>query len=191
MPVTIPSTYSPYITEASQETGIPVSVIAAQAQAQGWAQFNPSSYIAYMNPILQMEGGSVFKALEAYSAGSSNLAAGSAYANSVMQAAGEPSSLTATPNATLDSFNPFGLIPGLGQVGSGITGAVTNSIFGDLGNSILGWLGVPDLKDLLQRLGLILFGAVLIIVGLVMLTKEPAIKMSTDAIKTVAKSPVK
>lgn len=218
--VTVPSSYQGLVTNASQGTGLPESVVAAQANmesgfnanavspagAEGWLQFLPSTYdeyagkagvptgtefnptdetkvyVVFMNQLLHDEGGSIFKALEAYNAGEGNLSAGYGYASSIMSAAGQPSSATAgTPAQTtgINWSNVFGnlLDPfGIGGVGGGV------------GSSILGTLGIGSLKDLLQRLGLILLGAALILVGLHMTTSGNSKVNVISAPGTQAKS---
>lgn len=225
----VPASFQPYVTEAATGTGIPASVVAAQANAEsgfnanavsntgaeGWLQFEPGTYndvagaagvptgtefsvpdetkayITYMNQLLSEEGGSVFKALEAYNAGPGDLPAGEGYAAGILSAAGQPATLAAsapgtTSSASLTSFNPLNLlnplslIPGLS--GSDFQG-ITDSIFGSIGSAFLKDLGVPSMKDLFQRLGLVLFGATLVIVGLSMLVKGPIITTA----KTVEK----
>lgn len=209
--VAVPSQYQQYITQASQATGLPQSVVAAQAQAEsnfnpsavsgagaeGFWQFEPATYNAYaaqagvpagsefnvadetkvygvyMNSLLKQEGGSVFRALEAYNAGPGNLNAGSSYASNILKTAGQSQGLTANgvQNAQLTGFNPF---DPFGSISGGINNAIGGAI-GDLGNSLINSifsaLGIPSLKDLLQRLGLILLGVALVLVGLNMLVK--------------------
>ena len=81
------------------------------AGAEGIAQFLPSTfsqygtgspynpqdafnaYANYMSTLLKQEGGSVYKALEAYNAGPGNLGAGSGYASQILSAAKQPLSL--------------------------------------------------------------------------------------------------
>lgn len=198
--VTVPSAYQPYINEAAQGTGIPASVIAAQASiesgfnpgaisptnAQGFWQFEPGTYnayaaqsgvpansefnvadetkvyVTYMRALLQQEGGNLFNALAAYNAGPGNLQAGAGYASSILNNAGvSQASLTSFPLPDLPSLsNPLGPL----NIGGDISNAF-NQLPGNIGNSFLKAVGVPDLKDLLQRLGLIVLGAILIIVG--------------------------
>jgi len=220
--VTVPSAYQQYVDEAAQGTGLPPSVVAAQANAEsgfnanavsstgaeGWLQFEPTTYdayaqqsgvpantefnigdetkvyITYMNQLLSQEGGSVFKALEAYNAGPGNLSAGSSYASGILKNAGVSQSLNSKGNpATLTGFNP--LNP-LGSIESGVANGIAGSIESILGSAVSGIfssLGIPSLKDLLQRLGLIILGAVLIITGLVMFSKSgsQAINITTSS----------
>jgi Transglycosylase SLT domain len=221
MATTVPTQYQPYITQAAQATGLPESIVAAQANeesgfnpnavssagAEGFWQFMPGTYSAYaaqagvpstsefdvadetrvygiyMNTLLQQEGGDVFQALEAYNAGPGNLSAGAGYANAIMANAGVSTSTNVTPAQTsgITVPNILNLLNPASAVESGIAGALTNSgntILGDFGQNILHWLGVPDFKDLMQRLGLILLGAVLVIVGLVMITKQPVTEIA-------------
>lgn len=179
--VTVPAQYDPLIREMSQSTGLPYDVVAAQANdesgfsatarssagAEGWLQFLPSTYDTYaaqagvgpgsefnpaaeakvydvyMSQLVKQEKGSVRNALAAYNAGPGNLQAGFPYADKILGEAGSPSNIHTT-----------GLtIPGLGGLG-GI------SISGVLGN-VLG-----DMRDVLERLGLILLGAALILIGI-------------------------
>lgn len=221
--VTVPSAYQQYVNEAAQGTGLPVSVVAAQAQAEsnfnssavsptgaeGWLQFEPQTYnayapqsgvplnsefnvadetkvyITYMNSLLKQEGGSVFRALEAYNAGPGNLAAGAGYANGILQAAGQSKSLTSKGGgntATLTGF-PGGILDPLnipGEINNALGGAI-----GDIGNSfiqsIFSALGIPSLKDLLQRLGLILLGVALVLIGLNILSKGTVVSTAKKA----------
>jgi Transglycosylase SLT domain len=207
----VPASFQPYVSEASSGTGIPADVVAAQANeesgfnakavsgagAEGWLQFEPSTYdayapnvgvaagtefnvadetkvyISYMNALLSQEGGSVFKALEAYNAGPGNLAAGSGYASTILKNAGEPQSLTASPNAstTVNWDNPLGGIIGgienaIGGGASSLVGGAANDIASGIVNSILGAFGIKDLSDLFQRLGLMLLGVGLVFLGI-------------------------
>lgn len=228
--VTVPSQYQQYITQASQATGLPQSVVAAQVQAEsnfnpsavsstgaeGFWQFEPTTYNAYaaqagvqpgtefnvaqetkvydvyMNTLLKQEGGSVFRALEAYNAGPGNLPAGQAYAAGILQQAGQSQSLTAgAQNATLTGF-PGGAFDPLnwpGDINNAVNNAVggaINSIGQSLLNSLFSALGIPSLKDLLQRLGLILLGAMLVYVGLQMLiASSGAVGTATKVAKYV------
>lgn len=221
--VTVPSQYQQYVNQAAQGTGLPASVVAAQAQAEsnfnssavsptgaeGWLQFEPSTYnayaaqsgvpansefnvadetkvyITYMNSLLKQEGGSVFRALEAYNAGPGNLGAGAGYASGILQAAGQSQSLSSKggpSSATLTSF-PGGVLDPLnipGEINSALGGAISSA-----GNSLIqsffSALGIPSLKDLLQRLGLILLGVALVLIGLNMLTKGTVIDTAKKA----------
>lgn len=150
----LPSTWAGLGEPAGQETNWSVSTQA---------------YIKYMDQLLKEEGGSVFKALEAYNAGPSNLGAGAGYANSILSQAGEPTSLkqgqpgnTATLTSASGIPNPFN-IPG--DIGNAVTGAITGA-FSSLIQGIFNALGVPSLKDLFQRLALILLGVALVLVGI-------------------------
>lgn len=228
--VAVPKQYQPYVRQASQATGIPQSVIAAQAQAEsnfnsgavsstgaeGWLQFEPQTYNAYagqagvpansefnvadetkvydvyMNSLLKQEGGSVFRALEAYNAGPGNLVAGQQYANSILQKAGQSQSLSSkggSQSATLTDFPGGGFDPlnwpgDVYNAANNAVGDAFSSIGNSIINSIFSALGIPSLKDLLQRLGLILLGAALILVGINMLTKGTV----TDSVKTAVKA---
>lgn len=147
--------------------------LAANAGVPSNSEFNPAQeskvYIAYMNQLLQQEGGSVFKALEAYNAGPGNLNAGSGYATGILKTAGQSTSLKQSPNASTDSIN-VPIVPGFSiPIGSGSLSGPVESVISDGINAVLQQLGVQSIKDLFQRLGLILLGAVLLIVGIRML----------------------
>lgn len=227
--VNVPASYQPFVTQAAQGTGLPASVVAAQANAEsgfnanavsstgaeGWLQFEPSTYapiastvgvptnsefnvadetkvyIKFMNSLLAQEGGNVFRALEAYNAGPGNLAAGASYANGILQNAGQSQSLsvkpgsgTTTQQAVTTGFNPldpFG-------IGSAISGGINNAVGGaisSVGNSLIqsffSALGIPSLKDLFQRLGLILLGVALILVGISIVTKVQPMDVAKKA----------
>lgn len=80
----------------------------SDAGAEGIAQFEPGTfaeygpkggspwnvgdsfkaYVNYMKTLLHQEGGSIYKALEAYNAGPGNLSAGSTYAHMIMMRSG-------------------------------------------------------------------------------------------------------
>jgi transglycosylase-like protein with SLT domain len=172
----------------SSATGLPYNVIAAQANtesgfnataqssagAEGWLQFLPSTYDAnaaragvgpgtefnpadeakvydvYMSGLLKQEGGDVKKALAAYNAGPGNLTAGYPYAEKILGESGQAGNITTT------GFSVPGAISGAlgGAAGGGL------SISGILG-SVLG-----DMRDSFERLGLILLGAALILLGI-------------------------
>lgn len=193
----VPSQYQPLVADASQQTGMPQSVVAAQineesgfdpnavspANAEGMFQFLPSTYtglgfpagtefnpseeekayVAYMKQLLSQEGGSVFKALEAYNAGPANLGAGAGYANAILGAAGTGTNITAGAgaNATTAGFlnNPLGYLFPIEPL--------IQSAIGKVGSSFLSQFGIGNAKDFFIRLGFILLGAILIIVGIV------------------------
>jgi Transglycosylase SLT domain len=181
--VTVPAQYDPLIREMSQSTGIPYNTIAAQANTEsgfnatarssagalGWLQFLPSTYDSnatragvgpgtefnpadeakvydvYMSGLLKQEGGSIRKALAAYNAGPGNLQAGYPYADKILGESGQAGNIITTG---------FG-VPGLG---GGL------SISGILGNVM------TDMRDTFERLGLILLGGALILLGIHLLS---------------------
>jgi hypothetical protein len=127
------------------------------------------AYIAYMSDLLKWSGGDVQKALAGYNAGQGNWQAGLGYANTILGNAGQQSSLNSsgvsggTPASTTAAGN---LIPGWLQ---GILGVVP----GGQGLNELGGLLDPDnWIDWLERGSLMLFGGILIIVGLIKLTSS-------------------
>lgn len=201
--VNVPAQYDPLIQEMSSATGLPYSVIAAQANdesafnatakssagALGWLQFLPSTYDAYaaqagvgsgteFNPadeakvysvymasLLKQEKGNVKKALAAYNAGPGNLSAGMGYANKILGEAGQG-------NITTTGINVPGAIGG--ALGGGL------SISGILGN-VFG-----DLRDVFERLGLILLGAALILLGIHILSGGSSGGNTTNVTETAA-----
>jgi len=204
--VNVPAGYDPLLKQMQQGTGIPYNVLAAQAQAEsnfsatavsstgaeGWLQFEPTTYqsvagaagvppnsefnpsdeakayIVFMNQLLKQEGGDVRKALEAYNAGPGNLAAGAQYANGILSAAGQPDITVA---GTTDIH-----IPGTGiNIPTSPGGMVKDAI-----NSVLGMLGLGSLQDMFERLGLILLGAALVLLGIHILSGgNPPYKQQT------------
>lgn len=205
--VTVPSQYQQYITEASQGTGLPFAVVAAQVNeesgfqpsvtsgtgAEGFWQFEPGTYnavaaqagvaqgteynvadetkayVVYMDQLLSQFHGNVQDALAAYNAGPGNIQAGMGYANSILAAAGQNASLTAgsgtgVTGASLTSF-PGGNADPLNWpslVGSSITAKIL-SMFGITPSSI---------TDLLERGALMIFGGVLVVLGVMRLTEQ-------------------
>jgi hypothetical protein len=177
----------------SQETGIPYDVVAAQANLEsgfnatarspagaiGWLQFLPGTYSSYaaqagvgpntefnpadeakvysvyMNSLLKQEHGSLRKALAAYNAGPGNVKGGLGYADQILAAAGQKGG-----HITTTGFP----IPGIGS----IPGIPKLSISGILGSAL------GDMRDVFERLGLILFGAALILLGIHMLSNSSA-----------------
>lgn len=156
------------------------NAVAGQAGVSPGSEFNVAdetkAYIVYMNQLLKQEGGDIFKALEAYNAGPGNLSAGAGYASGIMSAAGVAQGAKAgspTTQATLTGIsipNPFSWLFG-GPVASAASGAITKAM-GEAFQAFLAAFGVASLKDLFQRLGLILLGVALIIVGLNILAKN-------------------
>jgi len=166
------------------------NAVAGQAGVSPGSEFNVAdetkAYIVLMNQLLQQEGGNVFKALEAYNAGPGNLNAGSGYAATILANAGQPQNLTSSSAANttglnisnpLNILNPFSGL-NFGNVGSDITGGIISGISTWFTNQ----LGVPSLKDAMQRLGLILLGVILVIVGISIISKGPI----TSVVKAAA-----
>jgi Transglycosylase SLT domain len=205
--VNVPSQYQQYITEASQGTGLPFAVEAAQASdesgfqpsatsgagAEGFWQFLPSTfndvaaaagvpqgteyniadetkaYIVYMNQLLTQFHGNVQDALAAYNAGPGNIQAGMGYANSILAGSGQTSSLTVgagkgVQGATLTSF-PGGPADPLNW-----PSIVSSSVFA----KVLSVFGITpsSIGDILERGALMVFGGVLVILGVMRLTEQ-------------------
>lgn len=194
--INVPTQYQGYIQQMASDTGIPYSVIAAQANdesgfnanavssagAEGWLQFLPSTYDSnaatagvspgtefdpaseskvysvYMKSLLSQEGGNLRNALAAYNAGPANLSAGFGYADSILSAAG-------SGNVTVPAqAQTTGIISSL-VGGLSVSGIVTDGI-----KAVLSMLGLGNLKDMMERLGLIILGFALVIVGIHLLS---------------------
>jgi hypothetical protein len=191
------TTSNSLVQQAAAALGIPASVVAAQineesggnptalspAGAEGEFQFLPSTYtglgfpagteddpneevlayIAYMKQLLHWSDGDVQQALAGYNAGEANWQAGLGYANTILSNAGQSSSLTGgagTGTTTTDAS----LIPGWLQ---GILGIIP----GGEGVSEAGQLLDPsNWIDWAERGALMLFGGILIIIGIIRLS---------------------
>lgn len=179
----------PYNVEAAQanaESGFNAKAVSS-AGAEGWLQFLPSTYDSnaaqagvkpgtefdpaseakvydvYMKSLLQQEGGNLRDALAAYNAGPGNLAAGYSYADSILSAA-KQGNITVT-SATTPASTTGITIPGL-TGGISVSGLVKSAV-----DALLGMLGIKaGLTDAFQRLGLIILGFVLVIVGIKILS---------------------
>jgi hypothetical protein len=202
MPSYVPANYDQWVETAAGQTGLPVNVVAAQieeesgfnpgvtssAGAEGIAQFLPSTYAAYggtgseysaqnelqpyinlTNADLKWSGGNVQKALAAYNAGQGNWQAGIGYANTILNNAGVSSREQVTPN----DVNSSGSSPS----------ANTAPSFEWYNPSTWG----PSIGDMLERIGLVIFGGILIIVGIWMLAGKQTIKVALAGAKDAAK----
>ena len=175
--------------------------VAKAAGVQPGTEYNPQdeekAYVVFMDELLNEEGGSLQKALEAYNAGPGDLPAGAGYANIILSAANESPSATAsggTGNGSANAqdtsilgsaVNIFGNIvnplQGIEQIlganaGTSVEGEVAaagETIIGDVTNSawqsFMTVTGISGVKDFMVRAGLILLGFVIIIIALVKL----------------------
>lgn len=179
--VNVPAQYAPLIQEMSSATGLPQSVIAAQANdesafsatarssagALGWLQFLPSTYDAYAVQAGVGKGTEFNPADEAkvYSVFMKSL---------LSQEKGNVRNALAAYNA-----GPGNLAAGYGYADkilgeAGQAGNITTTGFNPLnplggsGLSISGILGnlLGDLRDVFERFGLILLGGALILLGI-------------------------
>jgi transglycosylase-like protein with SLT domain len=175
--------YAVVAAQANEESGFQATATSPTG-AMGWLQFEPSTYdsvasqagvaagtednpadetkayIVYMNQLLKEEGGSIFKALEAYNAGPGNLQAGAGYATTIMATANTPT----TAKAGSGNVSTTSALSGIPIIGSILDPA--QGIINDILNGVLKGLGVGSIKDMVQRLGLILLGFALLIVGI-------------------------
>jgi len=194
------------------------NAVAQQAGVQQGTEFNPNdeekAYAVYMSQLLQEEGGSLDKALEAYNAGPGDLAAGAGYASGILSAAGEAPTATAgtgtgttgsgaqTTSALGDAVNIFGqVINPLGSLeqilganaGNSVEGeaaTAAESVIGDVTGaawqSFMTTTGISGVKDFMVRAGLILLGFVIIIIALVKLFDVHPVQNTISLGKTAA-----
>jgi hypothetical protein len=194
----VPQQYDALVKQMSSGTGIPYDVVAAQANmesgfnaravssagAEGWLQFMPGTYnavaaqagvkpgsefdpaseakayIVYMKQLLKQEGGDLRKALAAYNAGPGNLSAGYGYADQILAAAKQGNVVVPNAGGTTTGINipnPLG--------GISVSGLVESAI-----NQLLKMLGLGSMKDLFERLGLIILGFALVLLGIHLLS---------------------
>ena len=238
MATQVPEQYQSLISAASQSTGIPEPVVAAQVNeesgfnpqalsptgAEGMFQFEPSTYnavasqagvqtgtefnpddeekayVVYMSQLLQQEGGSLEKALEAYNAGPGDLAAGAGYAATILSAANEPASATTTGGSagsaaggstqtTGLNFNPldlFGIWSEATTAGANIDEEVWSDIENAAWQQFMFITGVSGLKDLMTRGGLLFIGLIVFVVGLVKLFDIHPVATAVSAGKSAA-----
>lgn len=160
----LPSTYNTY---------------AAQAGVPSGTEFNPQDetavYDTYMAYLLKIEGGNIYKALEAYNAGPGNLSAGAGYATQIENMAGVSQSATATPGATNTQTNPSSAIGS--DIASGILSTIKTAWDNGLNALGLGISanafgnGVPEHqitpgKDFIIRALLVGGGLILLFMGI-------------------------
>jgi hypothetical protein len=160
----LPSTYQEY----AQQAGVGQNT-----------EFNPPDeaqvYDVYMSALLKTENGNVEKALEAYNAGfepgsTTPNPAGLGYAQAILSNAGQNANLNASGGsgtANLDSIiNPSSLLSGIGgDIESGVEQGA-EGIISNYWNMFLAGFKVNSLKDLAIRAGLILLGAIILILSI-------------------------
>jgi transglycosylase-like protein with SLT domain len=165
------------------------STFASLGYTSGITDWSTSTqaYVKYMNQLLKQEGGNIFKALEAYNAGPGNLSAGASYASGIESSAGVSQSATAGSAVSTDasSFSIPLPIPGFPSISSSSLGTIGNS----LTSGILSSLGIPNLKDLAQRLGVIILGFAILIVGISIISKGSSQKATPITINNEEAAP--
>lgn len=188
--------YSVVATQISVESGYNPKAVSP-AGAEGIAQFMPGTwaglhiggspfdpnaafrgYSKYMKQLLRDEHGSVRNALAAYNAGEGNLSAGYGYADEILSGAKQ--------KVTLTSSGGSGNI--IGDIGSLFDGSAAKKFFDTLSNLFnpLTWLtdlfggGVKSAEhtalDWIQRGALILLGAIVLLIGVIVLVRPSNIE---------------
>jgi Transglycosylase SLT domain len=176
--------------------------VARQAGVQPGTEFNPAdeekAYVVYMNELLQEEGGSIQKALEAYNAGPGNLAGGAGYADTILAAAGENPTATAGSSGTVagngtqttsvlgDVFDLFGVPIFAGSVAN-VEDQAFADITGSMWQSFMGATGIGSFKDFMIRCGLLLLGFVIFITALMKFLDVHPVQYAASTAKSAAK----
>jgi len=171
--------------QVSEESGFNPNAVSP-AGAEGMFQFEPATaasygggnlfdpsqevkdYEAYMDSLLKQENGNVYAALEAYNEGPGNLQAGSGYASTILSNAGVSTGLTVTPgqnptpptdvNTTATTSCPSVTMNPLTWVNIPSSAACAAS------GSIVSFVET-DIVDWAERVGLIVLGSILMIIG--------------------------
>jgi Transglycosylase SLT domain len=193
--VNVPAQYDPLLKEMSSATGIPYSVVAAQANAessfnakavssagaQGWLQFLPTTYNTYaaqagvtpgseFDPASEAKVYDVFmKALLNQEGGSLRDALAAYNAGPNNKAAGygyADSILSASGQGNITvTSSPSTTTAGFNPLNP--LGISVGGLVQSAVNTVLGMLGIKaGLKDMFERFGLIILGFVLVIVGI-------------------------
>jgi hypothetical protein len=186
------------------EPGTYDSVAAAAGVPEG-SEFNPQdeekAYVVYMNQLLQEEGGSIQKALEAYNAGPGDLAAGASYASTILSAANEPVTSTggggpsgsasggSQAETTGLNWNPLDLF-GIPSEATTAGAAAEEQVWSDITNaawqSFMSVTGISGLKDFMVRAGLIILGFTILIIALIKLFDVHPVATAVKVGKTAA-----
>ena len=182
--------------QINEESGFNPNAVSPTG-AQGMFQFEPSTYasygsgspdnpsdevqayIKYMNTLLKQEGGSVYKALEAYNAGPANLSAGAGYASTILSNAGAGTSITDSGGS--GGGSPASTTPTSGNI---LTNAAVSAF-----ESLLAAFGITptSIEDMLERLGLMIVGLIAIFMGIKIFTST-SITTSPSAVSKQFKS---
>jgi hypothetical protein len=142
--------------------------VAAQAGVPDGTEYNVAdetkAYIVYMNQLLQEEHGSIQDALAAYNAGPGDIGAGMGYANTILANAGTAATATSSGGAGVPASAATTSYPGGAADPLNWPSTVSGTILKALG------ITPSSIEDLLERFALMLFGSILIIVGILRMT---------------------
>jgi hypothetical protein len=183
--VNVPAQYDPLLKEMSSATGLPYSVVAAQANmesgfnatarssagAEGWLQFLPSTYDSYaaqagVNPGTEFNPADEAKVYAVYMKSLLKQEGGNVKKALAAYNAG-PGNLSAGMGYANQILGAAG--QGNITVGGGSNASTTGLNIPGLGGlSISGILGniATDLRDVFERFGLIVLGGALILLGI-------------------------
>lgn len=144
-------------TTGSQYGGGAADFASWQAGLQGAVDYlNMGNYAAIKRSLVAGDASAARAAIIASPWAGSHYGNGSSFSTEAL-----PGQDTALPGITNASFNP-GNIPG------DIAGAVSNTFI----NGILSALGLPNVKELVERSALIIMGMILLVIGMLRVTGQ-------------------
>jgi hypothetical protein len=168
--------------QINEESGFDPNAVSP-SNAEGIAQFLPSTYNSvmngqgspfnptdafqayeiYMKQLLGQEGGNVQDALAAYNAGPGDISAGLGYANTILANAGQPINITAGGGSGAQTTSLLSDIP---QWISALFGGEAGAVAPQLGKDLGALVEPSNWKLWLERGALMLFGGILILIGI-------------------------